>query len=48
MIAIVEDDDSLRKAVIRLPEVAGYGVRSYASGYEFLENWRVDSLTVSC
>jgi len=43
VIAIVEDDDSVRKAVIRLLEVAGYSVRGYASGYEFLENWRVDS-----
>ena len=43
MIAIVDDDESVRKAVGRLLQAAGYSAHGYASGQEFLENWRVDS-----
>lgn len=42
MIAIVDDDESVRKAVIRLLQAAGHSARGYASAHEFLENWRVD------
>lgn len=42
MIAIVDDDNSVRNAVVRLLQAAGHIVRGYASGHEFLENWRVD------
>lgn len=42
MIAIVDDDESVRKAVIRLLEAAGHSARGYTSADEFLENWRVD------
>ena len=42
MIAIVDDDESVRKAVVRLLQAAGYSARGYASGREFLGNWRID------
>jgi FixJ family two-component response regulator len=42
VIAIVDDDESVRKAVIRLLQAAGLSARGYASAHEFLENWRVD------
>jgi FixJ family two-component response regulator len=42
VIAIVDDDESVRKAVIRLLQAAGHSARGYASAHEFLENWRVD------
>ena len=44
MIAIVDDDESVRKAVIRLLQAAGHRARGYASAREFLEIWRVDSV----
>src|SRR5277367_4277805 len=43
MIAIVDDDKSVRKAVVRLLEAAGYSACGYSSGQEFLKNWRIDS-----
>src|SRR5271157_4882250 len=39
VIAIVDDDESVRKAVVLLLQVAGHRARAYASGQEFLENW---------
>jgi RNA polymerase sigma factor (sigma-70 family) len=36
IIHVVDDDDSLRKAVTRLLRAAGYDVRAYASAGEFL------------
>jgi FixJ family two-component response regulator len=42
VIAIVDDDESVRKALLRLLEAAGHCARGYASAREFLENWRVD------
>jgi FixJ family two-component response regulator len=42
VIAIVDDDESVRNAVIRLLQAAGHSARGYASAHEFLENWRVD------
>ena len=41
-IAVVEDDDSVRKALCRLLRAAGFSSRGYASGQEFLESWLVD------
>jgi FixJ family two-component response regulator len=35
---LVEDDESVRKSVVRLLRVAGHQVEAYASGEEFLEN----------
>ncbi len=42
MIAIVDDDASVRKAMVRLLRAYGHTVCAYSSGSEFLENWRVD------
>ena len=42
MIAIVDDDESVRKALVHLLQVAGHSARAYASGQQFLENWSVD------
>lgn len=36
LIHLIDDDDSLRKAVARLLQAAGYAVRSYSSAGEFL------------
>ena len=41
MIAVVDDDESVCRAVVRLLQVAGHTVRGYASGHEFLKNWLV-------
>jgi FixJ family two-component response regulator len=42
VIAIVDDDESVRNAVVRLLQAVGYSARGYTSGQEFLENWRID------
>ena len=42
MIAVVDDEESVRKAVVRLLQAAGHTARGYASGHEFLRNWPVD------
>ena len=39
MIAVVDDVDSVRKAMIRLLQAAGYVARGFASGEEFLQTW---------
>lgn len=36
LVHLIDDDDSLRKAVARLLQAAGYAVRSYSSAGEFL------------
>jgi FixJ family two-component response regulator len=43
VIAIVDDDESVRKAIVRLLRAYGHTACAYASGSEFLENWRVDT-----
>ena len=39
MIAVVDDEESVRKALVRLLQAAGYPARGFASGQEFLESW---------
>lgn len=39
MIAVVDDEESVRKAVVRVLQAAGYPARAFASGSEFLEAW---------
>lgn len=41
LIAVVEDDPSLRKALRRLLQASGYGAEIYASGLEFLTTLRI-------
>ena len=42
MIAIVDDEESVRKALVRLLQAAGFATSSFASGNEFLESWHFD------
>jgi FixJ family two-component response regulator len=39
MIAVVDDADSVRGAIIRLLQIAGYVARGFVSGEEFLQTW---------
>lgn len=39
MIAVVDDDEPVRKAVVRLLRAAGFSSCGYASGQELLEAW---------
>jgi RNA polymerase sigma factor (sigma-70 family) len=39
---VVDDDDSVRKSLVRLLRAMGYPARPYASAKEFLETWRLD------
>ncbi len=39
MIAVVDDEESVRKALVRLLQAAGHPARGFASGQEFLESW---------
>jgi FixJ family two-component response regulator len=42
MIAVVDDEESVRKAVVRLLCAAGHTARGFASGAEFLQSWQID------
>lgn len=42
MIAVVDDEDSVRKAVLRVLRAAGFCARGFASGAEFLNSWHFD------
>jgi len=42
MIAVVDDEESVRKAVVRLLQASGYAARGFASGREFLQSWLTD------
>ena len=37
---VVDDDDSIRKSLVRLLKSMGYPARPYASAREFLDDWR--------
>ncbi len=39
LIAVVDDEEMVRKAVVRLLEAAGYTARAFASGRGFLQIW---------
>jgi len=39
---VVDDDDSVRKSLVRLLKSMGYPARPYASAREFLDDWRQD------
>jgi FixJ family two-component response regulator len=39
MIAVLDDDEPVRKAVVRLLRAAGFSARSFASGGELLADW---------
>lgn len=42
MIAVVDDEESVRKAVVRLLHAVGYIARGFASGQAFLQSWAHD------
>jgi FixJ family two-component response regulator len=42
MIAVVDDEESVRKAVVRLLRAAGHPARSFGSAADFLKNWHAD------
>jgi FixJ family two-component response regulator len=39
VIVVVDDNESVRKAVVRLLNAAGFASRGVASGQEFLQSW---------
>ncbi len=43
MIAVVDDEESVRRAVVRLLQAAGYAARGFASGDEFMKAWHSDT-----
>jgi FixJ family two-component response regulator len=42
LIAIVDDEESVRKAIVRVLRAAGFTARGYPSGGEFLDAWHFD------
>lgn len=42
MIAILDDDESLRRALTRALRIGGFSALEFASGEEFLQSWRLD------
>jgi len=42
VIAVVDDEDSVRRAVLRVLRAAGFCARGFASGAEFLNSWHFD------
>jgi len=42
IVFVVDDDDSVRKSLVRLLKSVGYPARPYASAQEFLDDWRHD------
>jgi FixJ family two-component response regulator len=42
VIAVVDDEESVRNAMVRLLRAADYPARGFASGDEFLKNWPAD------
>jgi len=43
MIAVIDDEESVRRAVVRLLHAAGYAARGYSSGDEFMKAWQSDA-----
>jgi FixJ family two-component response regulator len=42
MIAVLDDEDSVRNAVVRVLHAAGLGARGFSSGSGFLKSWHFD------
>jgi FixJ family two-component response regulator len=42
VIAVVDDEESVRKAVVRVLQAADLNARAFESGTEFLEEWHFD------
>jgi FixJ family two-component response regulator len=42
VIAVVDDEESVRKAVVRVLRAAGFAAQGFSSGDEFLRSWHFD------
>jgi FixJ family two-component response regulator len=42
MIAVVDDEESVCKAVVRVLQAAGFTARGFLSGHDFLKAWHFD------
>jgi FixJ family two-component response regulator len=42
VIAVVDDEESVCKAVVRVLRAAGLPARGYSSGHQFLKSWHFD------
>jgi FixJ family two-component response regulator len=42
MIAVVDDEESVRNALVRVLRAGGHAARGFASGRDFLNSWRFD------
>ena len=42
MIAVVDDEESVRDAVVRVLRAAAFAARGFASGEDFLKSWQFD------
>jgi FixJ family two-component response regulator len=42
VIAVVDDEESVRKALVRVLRAAGFDARGFPSGAEFLKSWHFD------
>ena len=42
LIAVLDDEESIRKAVVRVLRATGFSARGFASGAEFLRSWHFD------
>jgi len=42
LIAVLDDDESLRRALIRALRIGGFSTVEFACGKDFLESWRLD------
>jgi len=42
VIAVVDDEESVRKAVVRVLQATGFSARGFGSGTEFLKSWHFD------
>jgi FixJ family two-component response regulator len=43
MIAVLDDEDCVRKALVRVLRAAGFTARGFSCGEEFLESWHPES-----
>jgi FixJ family two-component response regulator len=42
VIAVVDDEESVRKALVRVLQAAGFDAQAFESGAEFLKQWHFD------
>ena len=42
LIAVVDDEELIRRALVRLLRAAGYAANSFSSGHAFLQSWRIE------